>query len=474
MTSNGVAFIIVGDEILRGQCQDTHTQYLARTLYAVGIKIKKVVVVPDEIDAIATEVAEASKSYPLVFTSGGVGPTHDDVTYEGVAKALGLALKEDERLLRELKALFPDRPESQLLALVPTPCELVHVTSPHLKDESRTYSVVRARNVYVLPGSPCYFRSAVDRIVPLLESGSPIRTGFLDIELDEFGLVELLDRQAERWRARVKIGSYPQPTLSPGAPPRTLISLESHSREDIARAKADIVAMLPKDTRVVVRFDEEVAEAVYGDRKHSEHLHRAFSVVEECYDKYRANEIFLSFNGGKDCTAVLHLAATFAKMRKLDPPLCLYVTGDDFPEVEEFVKDASRYYGLEVVYKEGTIRQALSNLLKERPELKACFLGTRKHDPGSEGLEPFSPTDSNWPAVMRVSPIIDWSYTQVWHFLLEHRVSYCSLYDKGYSSLGARSTTMRNPLLQDPKDPSKYLPAHTLADDSAERHGRSS
>lgn len=79
---------------------------------------------------IAEEVSSASKKYPLVFTSGGVGPTHDDRTYEGVARGLGLGLKEDEELLRCLNKLFPDKPESRRLATVPNPCELIQVTAP--------------------------------------------------------------------------------------------------------------------------------------------------------------------------------------------------------------------------------------------------------------------------------------------------------------------------------------------------------
>lgn len=82
-------------------------------------------------------------------------------------------------------------------------------------------------------------------------------------------------------------------------------------------------------------------------------------------------------------------------------------------KVDKFIKDALRYYGLEMIYKEGTIKQALKNLLEERPNLKACLLGTRKGDPGTKELKSFSPTDPDWPTIMRVNPIINWTYTQV-------------------------------------------------------------
>jgi len=99
-------------------------------------------------------------------------------------------------------------------------------------------------------------------------------------------------------------------------------------------------------------------------------------------------------------------------------------------------------------------------------------MGMRRGDPGSQNLEPFTLTDPNWPQLMRVNPILEWSYSQVWAFLLKHNVPYCSLYDQGYTSIGSRSTTTRNSLLKDPNNPSLYLPAYTLIDKSAEREGR--
>ena len=75
--------IIIGDEILKGQTCDTNTHFLTRRLKSLGVNVRRVSVIPDELDTIAQEVQKFSKEYQYVFTSGGVGPTHDDITFEG-------------------------------------------------------------------------------------------------------------------------------------------------------------------------------------------------------------------------------------------------------------------------------------------------------------------------------------------------------------------------------------------------------
>ena len=96
--------IIIGDEILKGQTQDTNTYFLAKNLKSIGIQLQRVVVIPDDIEIIAHEVKKFSNNYDYVLTSGGVGPTHDDVTFEGVAKAF-----DDETFLHpEMEQLIRD------------------------------------------------------------------------------------------------------------------------------------------------------------------------------------------------------------------------------------------------------------------------------------------------------------------------------------------------------------------------------
>ena len=87
--SSTVGIIVVGDEILKGQTQDTNTFFLASRLHRLGLRVRRVSVIPDDVDVIADEVRAFSGRYGVVVTSGGIGPTHDDVTFEGVARAFG-------------------------------------------------------------------------------------------------------------------------------------------------------------------------------------------------------------------------------------------------------------------------------------------------------------------------------------------------------------------------------------------------
>src|SRR5687767_4934143 len=98
--------ILVGNEILSGKIQDANAVYLCRELRALGVDVRRITVIPDEIDLIAREVAAFSADHDVVFTSGGVGPTHDDVTIEGVARAMGVPIVRHARLVALLEQFY--------------------------------------------------------------------------------------------------------------------------------------------------------------------------------------------------------------------------------------------------------------------------------------------------------------------------------------------------------------------------------
>src|SRR5262250_2457921 len=151
--------ILVGNEILSGKIADANAAYLCRELRSLGVDVRRIAVIPDEIQLIAQEVAAFSRAHDVVFTSGGVGPTHDDVTIEGVALAMGAKVVRHPMLVGLLERHFKDRlNESHLkMAEIPEGAELVG-------GETIRFPTVLMGNVYVLPGVPEIFRQKFDAI----------------------------------------------------------------------------------------------------------------------------------------------------------------------------------------------------------------------------------------------------------------------------------------------------------------------
>src|SRR5882724_10567014 len=101
--------VLVGNEILSGKIEDANALYLCRELRRLGVDVRKIAVIPDEVEVIAAEVAAAHRAWDVVFTSGGVGPTHDDVTIEGVARALGVPVVRHPELVALLERYYRDK-----------------------------------------------------------------------------------------------------------------------------------------------------------------------------------------------------------------------------------------------------------------------------------------------------------------------------------------------------------------------------
>lgn len=141
--------VIIGNEVLSGKTQDTNSHFLCRELRALGVDVRRIVVIPDEIELIGREVAAFAQQYDLVFTTGGVGPTHDDVTMAGIAHGFGVEVIRHPDLERRLRERHGEGiNEARLrMAEVPEGAELVGGGSFYAP-------VVQFRNVYIFPGIP--------------------------------------------------------------------------------------------------------------------------------------------------------------------------------------------------------------------------------------------------------------------------------------------------------------------------------
>jgi FAD synthetase len=212
-------------------------------------------------------------------------------------------------------------------------------------------------------------------------------------------------------------------------------------------------------------------------------LRDALDVMFEAMQRYGSSRIATAFNGGKDATVVLHLALAAAAG---EPVQCMYlVEKDAFPEVDLFVRDTARIYGFKVVEQEGGFKAGINAFVEERGVV-AFVMGTRRSDPHAETLQAFTPSTEGWPDFMRVNPILDWEYSHVWEFLRAFELPHCSLYDKGYTSIGNVRNTLPNPALaiygtsnastsdkcSKDRDLIGYMEAWKLEDTNLERAGR--
>ncbi|KAJ1999661.1 FAD1 flavin adenine dinucleotide synthetase [Coemansia thaxteri] len=208
----------------------------------------------------------------------------------------------------------------------------------------------------------------------------------------------------------------------------------------------------------------------------------ALQVIEDAIERYGSLHLALSFNGGKDCTALMHLVRAALYRHSANqgcatdsstelPLVSLYIQyKNSFPEMDSFVQNSVARYNLDLVKRSGPMRQGLQSFKSDYPGIRGIFVGTRRDDPYGNMLQFFSPTDPDWPQFMRINPILSWTFDDVWGFMRQAAVPYCCLYDQGYTSLGDVDSTKQNPALL--KD-GKYQPAWTLANGGLERSGRS-
>jgi len=232
-------------------------------------------------------------------------------------------------------------------------------------------------------------------------------------------------------------------------------------------------------------ISKEVEELMNENTPFSEKLRETVEVIDEAYEKYGV--FGFSFNGGKDCTVLLHLlSAGLYRYAVRHPelispeedlpkiPTVYIMNAYPFPEIDEYIQQANDLYDLDLISISEPMKEALKTFLEQKTDMKAISVGVRSTDPYSEHLQPFTPTDKGWPDFMRVLPILNWDYNDVWTFLLRLNVPYCSLYEQGYTSLGGTNNTIKNPALKIETDGNeeRYEPAYKLKDGSLERMGR--
>ncbi|MCA0273243.1 MAG: competence/damage-inducible protein A [Proteobacteria bacterium] len=206
MSNPTAAILVIGDEILSGRTRDANAHHLAGELAAKGIDLKEVRVVSDDTAAIVAAVNALRERYDHLFTSGGIGPTHDDITADAVAVAFGLPLgvREDARdiLARHYARMGTDLNEARLrMARIPEGAVLID----NPISAAPGFSMA---NVHVMAGVPNIFQAMVASLLPRLTGGEPLLSQTLRIERGEGAIAKPLADLAQEF-GDLSFGSYP-------------------------------------------------------------------------------------------------------------------------------------------------------------------------------------------------------------------------------------------------------------------------
>ncbi|MCJ1416007.1 hypothetical protein MMC32_002342 [Xylographa parallela] len=227
------AALIIGDEILNGKTVDSNSAYFAKFCFSLGINLKRIEVIADDESEIIEAVRRMSDNYDFVVTSGGIGPTHDDITYESIGKAFDLKLKLHEDALRRMKKLSKPHPSQPNFSYdVPSPALEAKLRMLRLpidtgrEEESQVLfvdeglwvpiSVVNG-NIHILPGVPRLFTQLLDglkpRLVPRLTDpeGKGIYRVMISTPMAESAVAAYLTELAAKAEPKgIKVGSYPR------------------------------------------------------------------------------------------------------------------------------------------------------------------------------------------------------------------------------------------------------------------------
>lgn len=235
--------VIIGNEILSGKVPDDNGPFLVRELRALGVQLERITVIQDRIPTIAAAVAEASARAVFVITTGGVGPTLDDLTFEGIAAAFRMPMRRFDEMVAIIDAFFKGKTTEAHMKMAHLPSESELVFS-----EGLLFPVVRVRNVYIFPGSPELLRKKFLAIRERFRE-SPFALRRVFTRLEEGQISASLDRVHAEFPS-VGIGSYP---LLENSEYSVQITLESKDGAQVEKALHLLLALL--DPASIVRVE---------------------------------------------------------------------------------------------------------------------------------------------------------------------------------------------------------------------------
>jgi molybdenum cofactor synthesis domain-containing protein len=230
--------IVIGDEILSGRTKDRNIGHLADVMTAIGIDLKEVRIVPDEEPAIVEAINTLRATYTYLFTTGGIGPTHDDITADAVAKAFGVPCDYDAKAFTMLEKSYAERgmeftDARKRMARMP-------VGAAHIDNPVSLAPGFRVGNVHVMAGVPAIFQAMLDNVVPTLKTGTKLLSAMVHCPYGE-GTIGGPLTEVQKAHPDTIMGSYPK--YQDGKFWTELV-IRARSQEALDAGRAAVEAML--------------------------------------------------------------------------------------------------------------------------------------------------------------------------------------------------------------------------------------
>jgi molybdenum cofactor synthesis domain-containing protein len=240
MKERTCAIVVIGNEILSGKVQDSNAYFAARELRRLGVAVNRIVVVPDDRQAIIDEVRHCARSFDFVITSGGVGPTHDDITIEAIAAAFGRKIVIDPELKRIVAQYFKGGLNEAGLKMAEAPEGCVLIAGGDVR-----FPTIQLENVYILPGIPQIFEAKLKALAGRFAT-DPYYLRTIYSNASEGVLAEHLNATLRQF-PELLLGSYPK--IGADAY-RVKLTLESKDRAYLDRAFDHLMGLMPAGTVV--------------------------------------------------------------------------------------------------------------------------------------------------------------------------------------------------------------------------------
>jgi len=234
--------IIIGNEILSGKTQDQNSFFLATELRSLGVSLIRISVIPDDLEMISKETALFSRTFDLVFTTGGVGPTHDDITMSGIARGFGVHLMRHPVLEKAFHERYGEAANEAIMKMaeVPKGAEVVEFAT-------NNFPLVVFRNIYIFPGIPHYLQEKF-RLVRERFRTSIFFLKRIYLRANEADIAAILNSVVER-NDCVTFGSYP---ILGNDDYQIIVTAESKIEADLTAALEELLQKLPGDIIVKV------------------------------------------------------------------------------------------------------------------------------------------------------------------------------------------------------------------------------